>query len=153
MHQKCSCMPKGSPEPRKSRVVYKCKCEECGQLYVGETERSLGERAQEHDKLVKEGDSKSALIQHHAQTGHKVLNKPVIEGVGVIDTEPMGIHIKKSWKLSTLSFEEPPSTEQEGMTCLISTYRAEEGTDERGQKRLTGHASMTDTTYGYGRTP
>ena len=34
----------------KCGVVYECKCEECGQLYVGETDISLGERAQEHDK-------------------------------------------------------------------------------------------------------
>ena len=51
-------------------MVYECKCEECGQLYVGKMERSLGERAHENDKSVKEipamrkGDSKSALRQH-----------------------------------------------------------------------------------------
>ena len=44
-------------------VVYECKCDECGQLYVRKMERSLGEGMQEHDKSVKDGDSKSALSQ------------------------------------------------------------------------------------------
>ena len=59
---------------------------------MGETERSLGKRAQEHDKSVKEGDSKSALSQHQAKTGHKVLSKPVMEGVRVIDNESRNIY-------------------------------------------------------------
>ena len=48
------------------------KCEKCGELYVGEMDRSLGERTQEHDTSVKEGDSKSALSQQQVITGHKV---------------------------------------------------------------------------------
>ena len=32
----------------KCGVAYKCKCEECSQLYVGKTERSLGERYQKN---------------------------------------------------------------------------------------------------------
>ena len=55
-------------------IVYECKCELCGQLYVGEMERSLGENAQEHDKSVKEGDSKSAIRQHQVKTGHLTMN-------------------------------------------------------------------------------
>ena len=78
----------------KCGVVYKCKCEACVQLYVGETERSLRERAQEHNKSVKEGDSKSGHSQHQVMTGHKVLSKPVIEGVSVIDREPRNMHRK-----------------------------------------------------------
>ena len=75
--------------------MYACKCEEWGQVYVGETEeRSLGERAQEHDKSVKEGESKSALSQHQVMTGHIVLSKPVIEGVSVVDSEPRNVHRK-----------------------------------------------------------
>ena len=67
----------------KCRVLYKCKYEECGKLYVGEIEISLhvSERAQEHDKSVKEGESKSALSQHQVKTGHEVLSKPVIKSM------------------------------------------------------------------------
>ena len=43
--------------------------------------RSLCERAQEHNKSVKEGDSKSALNQHQVKIGHKGLSKPVIKGM------------------------------------------------------------------------
>ena len=60
---------------------------------MGEMERSLGEQAQEH-KSVKEGNSKSALSQHQVMTGHKVLSKPVIEGVSVIYTEPRNMYRK-----------------------------------------------------------
>ena len=52
-------------------------------MHVGETERSRGERTQEHDKSVNEGDSKSVLSQHQVMNGHKVLNKSMIEGVRV----------------------------------------------------------------------
>ena len=34
----------------------------------------------------------SRLSQHQVMTGHKVLNKPVIEGVNVIDSEPRNMH-------------------------------------------------------------
>ena len=81
-------------------------------MYVGEMERSLGKRAQEHDKSVKEGDSKSALSQHKVMTGHKVLSKPVIEGVSVIDGERRNMHRKVLEAIHT-KFEEPPSTEQD----------------------------------------
>ena len=51
-------------------------------------ERSLGKTAHEHDKSVKEGDSKLALSQHQVMTGH------LIEGVNVIDSEPRNMHRK-----------------------------------------------------------
>ena len=78
---------------------------------MGKRERSLGHK---NISSVKEGDSKSALSQHQVMTGHKVL---VIEGVNVIDRN---MH-RKVKETSTSSFEEPPSTEQEGMTYLAST--------------------------------
>ena len=58
---------------------------------MGEMERSLGERTQEHDKSMKECDSKSAPSQHEVMTGHKV---PMIEGVSVIDSEYRNLHRK-----------------------------------------------------------
>ena len=33
-------------------VIYLCECEVCGKSYIGETERSLGERIIEHKKSV-----------------------------------------------------------------------------------------------------
>ena len=35
-------------------VVYQSECEVCGECYIGETGRSLGERVEEHDKSVAE---------------------------------------------------------------------------------------------------
>ena len=49
-------------------MIYECRCEDCSELYVGEMERSLSQRIQEHDKSVKEGDSKSAFSQHQVMT-------------------------------------------------------------------------------------
>ena len=66
----------------KCGVIYECKCEQFSQLYVSEMERSLGERVQEHDKSVKEGDSKSALSQHQV-----IISKQLIEGVRVIQNQ------------------------------------------------------------------
>ena len=41
--------PKDLLEPEETcGVAYKCKCEECSQLYVGKTDRSLGERYQKN---------------------------------------------------------------------------------------------------------
>ena len=67
---------------------------ESGQLYVEETERSLGERTQEHDKSVNEGDSKSALSQYQMMIGHNGLSTRMLEGVSVIDSEPRNLHRK-----------------------------------------------------------
>ena len=49
--------PKDPLDPgEKCCVIYECKCEEFGELYVEETERSQCERNQAHVKSVKEGD-------------------------------------------------------------------------------------------------
>ena len=94
-YQKCCHMPEDRLDTDdKYSVIYKCKCEDCGVVYVGKMERSLVERAQEHDKSVKEGDSQSALSQHQVTTGHKALSKPMIEGISMIDSEPRNLHRK-----------------------------------------------------------
>ena len=54
----------------KCDMIYECKSEECGQLYVEETERSLCERTHGNDTSVKESDSKSALNQHSNISSH-----------------------------------------------------------------------------------
>ena len=43
---------------------------------------------------MKECDSKLALSQHQVMTGHEVLNKPMIEGVMVIDSDSRNLHRK-----------------------------------------------------------
>ena len=54
----------------------------------------IGERGQAYDKSVNEGDSKLAISEHQAKTGHVILSKPAIEGVRVIDNEPRNKHRK-----------------------------------------------------------
>ena len=46
-------------------VIYGCECDidVCGEVYVGETERSLEQRAEELAKSIEKGVSKSALSE------------------------------------------------------------------------------------------
>ena len=37
----------------KCGVVYETECGQCGESYIGETGRSMGERAEEHDKSIR----------------------------------------------------------------------------------------------------
>ena len=74
----------------KCGVIYKVGCEECGQVYVGETERSLGERTLEHQKSLNREDCKSALSQHQMQTGHAV--RPIMDNLQILDQEPRNTH-------------------------------------------------------------
>ena len=82
-------------------------------------------------------------------TGHKVLSKPVIEGVSVIDGERRNMHRKVLEAIHT-KFEEPPSTEQDRRvqpTWPLPTLAEREG-DLEGQERLTGYTFTADTTSG-----
>ena len=51
-----------------------------GEVYVEETERSrsLGQRAEEHDKSIAKGDEKSALKSNQVRTGYAVANTLII---------------------------------------------------------------------------
>ena len=48
-------------------VVYESDCDVCGEVYVGETGRYLGERIAEHQKSMEKQDQKSALIRDWPQ--------------------------------------------------------------------------------------
>ena len=76
-------------------------------------ERSIGERAQENEQSVKEGDSKSDLSPHRVKTDHKVLRKPDTEGAKVIDNEPRNIPRK---------VKEAVHIKFQGATLLTCTY-------------------------------
>ena len=69
----------------KCGVIYKFACEQYGEVYVGETERSLGERTMEHQKSLDRLDSKSALSQHHLKSRHLVTTKPISDNIEIID--------------------------------------------------------------------
>ena len=78
----------------KCGVVYETECGQCGESYIGETGRSMGERAEEHDKSIRKRDCKSALSEHQDKTGHVVTTKPLLESIKIIDSEPKERHRK-----------------------------------------------------------
>ena len=39
-------------------VIYECSCDVCGELYVGEIGRSLGEKVEEHGRSIERQDLK-----------------------------------------------------------------------------------------------
>ncbi|XP_078698375.1 uncharacterized protein LOC144925943 [Branchiostoma floridae x Branchiostoma belcheri] len=87
--------PKDPLDPsEKFGVIYKFVCEHCGETYVGETERSLGERSGEHQKSIDRKDYKSALSQHQLQTGHRVTTQPILDTIEIIDQEARNAHRK-----------------------------------------------------------
>ncbi len=67
----------------KCGVVYELSCEDCGAVYVGETERRLQIRIDEHRSSVAKSDGKSAISDHTKATGHRI----DWDGVRVIDQE------------------------------------------------------------------
>ena len=62
------------------RVIYECACDVCGELYVGETGRSLVERVDESSKSIERQDSKSTL-QHQEMSRHRLNNNPIIDRI------------------------------------------------------------------------
>jgi len=75
-------------------VIYECGCDNCGDKYIGETGRSLGERMTEHGKSVMKCDESSALCQHQERTGHVVKVNEIMEKVKVVDRESRDQHRK-----------------------------------------------------------
>ena len=57
-----------NPIPKKSRVIYRYKCDrmECDEEYIGESSRTFGERFREHLKVP------SPICDHYNITGHNV---------------------------------------------------------------------------------
>ena len=86
--------PKDKMEPQEQcGVVYEHGCGVCGEVYIGETGRSLGERTEEHEKSIKKCDCTSALSQHQDKTGH-VTKLPLIDKMKIMEKEPREKHRK-----------------------------------------------------------
>ena len=58
------------PELKRSGVVYEVPCI-CGDVYVGETKRSLETRLKQHRRAAERGE-KSALVEHAWEAGHVI---------------------------------------------------------------------------------
>ena len=50
-----------TPEQKQTGMVYNIPCEDCPEVYVGETKRTLKVRLSEHRQAVKRGDPKNAI--------------------------------------------------------------------------------------------
>lgn len=88
--------PKDKMKPSEQcGVVYQADCQVCGDSYIGETERSLGERVDEHEKSIAKRDYKSALSQHQEETGHQVLKgEPLMDNIKILEKEIREPHRK-----------------------------------------------------------
>ena len=71
-----------TPEHLKSLVVYRIKCKDCGDFYVGKTSRCICRRVIEHQKGTGVGEYKSSLFKHAKNTGHSINyeNVEIIDG-------------------------------------------------------------------------
>ena len=59
------------PEKKKG-VVYEVPCQDCGEVYVGETGRTLKKRISEHKQAVKKGDRKNGIAVHVMDKSHTI---------------------------------------------------------------------------------
>ena len=66
---------------QKSGVIYHLSCNMCSSDYIGETERSLKTRTQEHQR--RSSAPQSPVAQHILDTSHKLSSK----NTKVLDTE------------------------------------------------------------------
>ena len=67
-----------TPKELRSLIVYKIKCSNCPQFYIGKTSRCLIRRLYEHQNGTGKDDYQSALYKHSLETGH-VINYTDVE--------------------------------------------------------------------------
>lgn len=65
----------GNPKDKKpleNHGVYSIPCNDCGKQYVGQTNRRISARVQEHKNSIRNKQTTSALFQHFQDTGHTI---------------------------------------------------------------------------------
>ena len=62
---------KHEPEDRPG-AVYKIKCSNCQDTYIGETGRNITTRPSEHKRATKKGDLNNNIAEHHLKTSHTI---------------------------------------------------------------------------------
>ena len=102
-------------------------------------ELSRWESAQEHDKSVNEGNSKSAISQHQVKTEHVVISKPVVEGGRMIDNEPRNTQESQGSYSHQASWTHPQQNRMIWPAWPLPTP-AGGGWDQGNQERLTCNA-------------
>ena len=53
------------PQDQRNNIIYQWKCKDCSATYIGETKRSLDQRAKEHKAAVRKGNTKTNEIADH----------------------------------------------------------------------------------------
>ena len=101
----------------RSGVIYQIPCSRCPQTYIGQTDRTLGQRLKEHQRAVRDRNiSTSALADHVCSTGHPVdWNE-----AQVIDSCP---HTPKRCLLESWLIQKQPSTLNRELGPLPTVYR------------------------------
>ena len=60
------------PAEKKKGVVYEIPCQDCTQVYVGETGRTLKKRMSEHKQAVKRFDENNGIAVHVFKHNHRI---------------------------------------------------------------------------------
>ena len=74
----------------RSLVVYKVKCNNCDDFYIGKTKRCIGVRIEEHQ----EPKSNSSILKHANETGH-IINWNQIEILDKADNDKLHFNERK----------------------------------------------------------
>ncbi|MBV2145475.1 MAG: hypothetical protein KTM48_01895, partial [Wolbachia endosymbiont of Pissodes strobi] len=65
----------GNPKDKvqlENQGVYSIPCGDCQKSYIGQTNRRISTRIQEHKNSIRTKQTTSALFQHHLTTGHSI---------------------------------------------------------------------------------
>ena len=65
-------LPKGTFNCITKDIIYCIECVKCGHLYIGETERRLGDRIREHLRDIKNKHTNKQVAVHFNSDGHSV---------------------------------------------------------------------------------
>ena len=76
--------PKDALESIKQNGVNKIPCE-CGEVYIGETGRSMRERIKEHDRDIRFARTQTSAVSEHAKETEHI---PIWSEVKFIDRDP-----------------------------------------------------------------
>ena len=63
---------KNSPKVEGSSGVYYITCNDCSEVYIGETGHSVHQRQLEHKRSVRNGDTNNALFVHVSENNHTI---------------------------------------------------------------------------------
>ena len=98
------CVVNGSYSCITENVVYCILCKHCGQLYIGETKRKLGDRFREHRRdIIKKSDI-SPVAQHFCASPHALSDACVSVLVECsTDRERKNMEMRLIYKLGTLA--------------------------------------------------